>query len=135
MIDYTAEKLIHALQMLVPLRARLWSELSDKDKNTLTYSIEDLAKGAMDYCLRRAAKTDHDAHNQRLRSFVGAVQNAKSREDVVSAFVRIAETQLYWDTPYFDSRDLTVLREARKKLEVDAEQTAAADGLPPAAEQ
>ncbi len=133
-IDFAAEKFVHSLLMLVPLRSRLWDDLSERDRNTLTYSVEDLAKAAIDYCLSRPADVDFNTHKERLRAFVHSIQDANTREDVIAAFAAIEETKPYWCSPYFDSGDLVVLKAARQKIEEEAQQSAAADAQRRAAE-
>lgn len=115
-IDYPAEKLSHALMLLVPLRARIGAELPEKDKMSLTCSIEDLAKGVADYCLSRMTDMSGDAHNSKLRTFIRDIRECKSRDEVIAAFAAVDETRPYWCVPYFDSRDLSVLDEARRRL-------------------
>lgn len=126
-IDYAAEKLIHSLLMLIPLRSRLWDSLSEMDKNTLTYLVEDLAKAVIDYCLSKPSDLDFETHKERLRVFVRIIQNARTREDVIAAFAEIDETNPYWCIPYFDSGDLMILKEARKKSQEEAQQAAVAN--------
>ncbi len=126
-IDFSAEKLIHSLMMLVPLRSRLWDSLPEKERNTLTYSVEDLSKATIDYCLSKPSALDFATHKERLQSFFHSIQNAHSREDVIATFAAIKETKPYWCTPYFDSGDLMVLKLAREKIEKEAQQTDAPD--------
>jgi hypothetical protein len=116
-VDYSAEKLIHSLMMFVPLRSRLWDGLDQKDKDTLTYAIEDLAKAVINHSLSNSVVVDFSLHWEQAKTFVKIIQNARSRADVIAAFAAIKETQPFWCMPYFDSSDIQVLNAARHKIQ------------------
>lgn len=114
MTDYTGEKLIHSLLMLVPLRARMWQSTEEISRNVLTDFVEDLAKGTISHLLTNQ-KVEFSVWKARLNEFVDAIQNASTRAEALAVFAKIKEIASYWQHPYFDDSDVTTLYDAREK--------------------